>query len=136
MTAFDVEVVLNVSADKVRVGPASTLFMWNFFPFPIFSGRVCQNRQQATIQSFISSIRLSVGVLKLRDSRLGRHSRYPISIRQSSVFLGWGYQFICSSKVWVGLALTRESLHRRHIKHFGPTTLRSTIAMNLLKFSG
>ena len=38
--------------------------------------------------------------------------------------------------VWVSLALTRESLHRRHIKHFGPTTLRSTIAMNLLKFSG
>ena len=31
MTAFDVEVVLNVSADKVRVGPSSTLFMWNVF---------------------------------------------------------------------------------------------------------
>jgi len=38
--------------------------------------------------------------------------------------------------IWVTLALTRESMHRRHIKHFGPTTLRSTIAMNLVKFSG
>ena len=43
---------------------------------------------------------------------------------------------ISSDRVWVTVALTRESMHRRHIQHFGPTTLRSTIAMNLLKFSG
>ena len=43
---------------------------------------------------------------------------------------------ISADRVWATVALTQESLHRRHIQHFGPTTLRPTIAMNLLKFSG
>uniref|UniRef100_V9KIT8 THUMP domain-containing protein 3 n=1 Tax=Callorhinchus milii TaxID=7868 RepID=V9KIT8_CALMI len=33
----------------------------------------------------------------------------------------------------VGIALTEESLHRRNITHFGPTTLRSTIAYGMLR---
>ena len=35
--------------------------------------------------------------------------------------------------VYVALALTRESLHKRNIAHFGPTTLRPTIAYNMLQ---
>ena len=30
------------------------------------------------------------------------------------------------------IALTHESRHKRHIAHFGPTTLRPTIAYNML----
>ncbi|XP_063071401.1 THUMP domain-containing protein 3 [Engraulis encrasicolus] len=33
----------------------------------------------------------------------------------------------------VGIALTEESLHRRNITHFGPTTLRSTLAYGMLR---
>ncbi|KAL2091566.1 hypothetical protein ACEWY4_013829 [Coilia grayii] len=36
------------------------------------------------------------------------------------------------SEVVVGIALTEESLHRRNITHFGPTTLRSTLAYGML----
>lgn len=35
----------------------------------------------------------------------------------------------------VGIALTRESKYRRNIAHFGPTTLRSTIAYGLLRLA-
>jgi len=35
--------------------------------------------------------------------------------------------------VYVSLALTRESLHRRNLTSFGPTTLRPTIAYNMLR---
>lgn len=37
-------------------------------------------------------------------------------------------------EVTVGIGLTRESLHRRNIGHFGPTTLRPTIAYNMLRY--
>ncbi|KAJ3603210.1 hypothetical protein NHX12_030953 [Muraenolepis orangiensis] len=33
----------------------------------------------------------------------------------------------------VGIALTEESLHRRNITHFGPTTLRSTLCYGMLR---
>lgn len=33
----------------------------------------------------------------------------------------------------IGIALTEESLHRRNITHFGPTTLRSTLAYGMLR---
>ena len=33
----------------------------------------------------------------------------------------------------VSIGLTKESLHRRNITHFGPTTLRPTIAHNMLR---
>ncbi|RVE73328.1 hypothetical protein OJAV_G00049110 [Oryzias javanicus] len=33
----------------------------------------------------------------------------------------------------VGIALTEESLHRRNISHFGPTTLRSTLCYGMLR---
>ena len=36
-------------------------------------------------------------------------------------------------EVTVGIGLTRESLHRRNIDHFGPTTLRPTICYNMLR---
>ena len=36
-------------------------------------------------------------------------------------------------EVTVGIGLTRESLHRRNIGHFGPTTLRPTICYNMLR---
>ena len=36
-------------------------------------------------------------------------------------------------EVSVGIGLTRESLHQRNIGHFGPTTLRPTIAYNMLR---
>jgi len=35
----------------------------------------------------------------------------------------------------ISLALTRESLHRRNIKFFGPTTLRATVCHNLLRLA-
>ncbi|XP_052068135.1 tRNA (guanine(6)-N2)-methyltransferase THUMP3-like [Mytilus californianus] len=41
--------------------------------------------------------------------------------------------YIDSNDVRVGLALTRQSLHRRHTIAFGPTTLRPTIAYNMLR---
>lgn len=40
---------------------------------------------------------------------------------------------IDGSNVSVCLGLTKESLHRRHITHFGPTTLKPTIAYNMLR---
>ncbi|KAM8930828.1 tRNA (guanine(6)-N(2))-methyltransferase THUMP3 [Pelodytes ibericus] len=40
---------------------------------------------------------------------------------------------ISYNEVLVGIALTEESLHRRNITHFGPTTLRSTLAYGMLR---
>ncbi|XP_063147693.1 tRNA (guanine(6)-N2)-methyltransferase THUMP3 [Candoia aspera] len=40
---------------------------------------------------------------------------------------------IHNNEVIVGIALTEESLHRRNITHFGPTTLRSTLAYGMLR---
>lgn len=40
---------------------------------------------------------------------------------------------IHDNEVLVGIALTEESLHRRNITHFGPTTLRSTLAYGMLR---
>ncbi|XP_069499568.1 tRNA (guanine(6)-N2)-methyltransferase THUMP3 [Ambystoma mexicanum] len=40
---------------------------------------------------------------------------------------------ISNNEVVVGIALTEESLHRRNITHFGPTTLRSTLAYGMLR---
>ncbi|XP_060017282.1 tRNA (guanine(6)-N2)-methyltransferase THUMP3 isoform X3 [Lagenorhynchus albirostris] len=39
---------------------------------------------------------------------------------------------IHDNEIVVGIALTEESLHRRNITHFGPTTLRSTLAYGML----
>ena len=43
--------------------------------------------------------------------------------------------FVSSNSGYVAISLTRESLHRRHITDFGPTTLRPTIAYNMLRYS-
>ncbi|XP_053325782.1 tRNA (guanine(6)-N2)-methyltransferase THUMP3 [Spea bombifrons] len=40
---------------------------------------------------------------------------------------------ISYNEMVVGIALTEESLHRRNITHFGPTTLRSTLAYGMLR---
>jgi len=40
--------------------------------------------------------------------------------------------FVEETEVYVAIALTRESLHKRHVISFGPTTLRPTIAYNML----
>ncbi|XP_062854198.1 THUMP domain-containing protein 3 [Trichomycterus rosablanca] len=40
---------------------------------------------------------------------------------------------IHNNELVVGIALTEESLHRRNITHFGPTTLRSTLAYGMLR---
>ncbi|GAB1603356.1 THUMP domain-containing protein 3-like [Argonauta hians] len=40
---------------------------------------------------------------------------------------------IVNNSVSVGIALTKESLHRRLITNFGPTTLRATTAYNMLR---
>ncbi|XP_038596063.1 THUMP domain-containing protein 3 [Tachyglossus aculeatus] len=40
---------------------------------------------------------------------------------------------IHQSEIIVGIALTEESLHRRNIIEFGPTTLRSTLAYGMLR---
>ncbi|XP_076972790.1 LOW QUALITY PROTEIN: tRNA (guanine(6)-N(2))-methyltransferase THUMP3 [Tamandua tetradactyla] len=40
---------------------------------------------------------------------------------------------IHDNEIVVGIALTEESLHRRNITHFGPTTLRSTLAHGMLR---
>ncbi|XP_037106926.1 THUMP domain-containing protein 3 [Syngnathus acus] len=37
------------------------------------------------------------------------------------------------TEVVIGIALTEESLHRRNISHFGPTTLRSTLCYGMLR---
>ncbi|XP_066520223.1 THUMP domain-containing protein 3 [Hoplias malabaricus] len=42
---------------------------------------------------------------------------------------------IHNNEVVIGIALTEESLHRRNITHFGPTTLRSTLAYGMLRLS-
>ncbi|XP_063980656.1 tRNA (guanine(6)-N2)-methyltransferase THUMP3-like [Diachasmimorpha longicaudata] len=42
---------------------------------------------------------------------------------------------ITHGQVIMGLRVTPESLHRRNIKYFGPTTLRATIAYNLLSLA-
>ncbi|KAM4612993.1 tRNA (guanine(6)-N(2))-methyltransferase THUMP3 isoform 1-T2 [Polymixia lowei] len=40
---------------------------------------------------------------------------------------------IHNEEVVIGIALTEESLHRRNITHFGPTTLRSTLCYGMLR---
>ncbi|XP_075966803.1 tRNA (guanine(6)-N(2))-methyltransferase THUMP3 isoform X2 [Anarhichas minor] len=40
---------------------------------------------------------------------------------------------IHNDEVVIGIALTEESLHRRNISHFGPTTLRSTLCYGMLR---
>lgn len=40
---------------------------------------------------------------------------------------------IHNNELVVGIALTEESLHRRNISHFGPTTLRSTLCYGMLR---
>ncbi|XP_034389349.1 THUMP domain-containing protein 3 [Cyclopterus lumpus] len=40
---------------------------------------------------------------------------------------------IHKEEVVIGIALTEESLHRRNISHFGPTTLRSTLCYGMLR---
>ena len=40
---------------------------------------------------------------------------------------------IMGDSATVGIALTREGKFKRNIAHFGPTTLRSTIAYGLLR---
>lgn len=40
---------------------------------------------------------------------------------------------IHNNEVVIGIALTEESLHRRNISHFGPTTLRSTLCYGMLR---
>ncbi|XP_051271162.1 THUMP domain-containing protein 3 [Dicentrarchus labrax] len=40
---------------------------------------------------------------------------------------------IHNEEVIIGIALTEESLHRRNISHFGPTTLRSTLCYGMLR---
>ncbi|XP_051931533.1 THUMP domain-containing protein 3 [Hippocampus zosterae] len=42
---------------------------------------------------------------------------------------------IHNSEVVIGIALTEESLHKRNISHFGPTTLRSTLCYGMLRLS-
>lgn len=39
---------------------------------------------------------------------------------------------IIQNQAYVALALTKESMHKRNITHFGPTTLRATVCYNLL----
>ncbi|XP_077581853.1 tRNA (guanine(6)-N(2))-methyltransferase THUMP3 [Stigmatopora nigra] len=40
---------------------------------------------------------------------------------------------IHNTEMVIGIALTEESLHRRNISHFGPTTLRSTLCYGMLR---
>jgi 23S rRNA G2445 N2-methylase RlmL len=40
--------------------------------------------------------------------------------------------FIISETVYYGISLNTESLFKRNISHFGPTTLRATICSNIL----
>ncbi|XP_072328194.1 tRNA (guanine(6)-N2)-methyltransferase THUMP3 isoform X3 [Scyliorhinus torazame] len=42
---------------------------------------------------------------------------------------------IHENEVVIGIALTEESLHKRNITHFGPTTLRSTLAYGMLRIT-
>lgn len=37
--------------------------------------------------------------------------------------------------MYYGIALTKESKHRRNINFFGPTTLRATICYNMLRLA-
>lgn len=40
-----------------------------------------------------------------------------------------------TAQVYYGLTLTKESLFKRTIRHFGPTTLRATICSSLLRLA-
>lgn len=42
---------------------------------------------------------------------------------------------IIQNQAYVALALTKESMHKRNITHFGPTTLRATVCYNLLRLA-
>lgn len=43
------------------------------------------------------------------------------------------YNFL--DEAYVCFALTKESMHRRNIAHFGPTTLRATHCYNILRLA-
>jgi len=58
---------------------------------------------------------------------------------------GWGVKMkgydieivvnIDNNQAYFGLALTKHSLHKRSIEHFGPTTLRATICASMLQLA-
>ena len=57
---------------------------------------------------------------------------WPVSMKQFDI------EVVLSIKdkhVYVGLALTRESLHKRNLVCFGATSLRATIAYNILRMA-
>ncbi|XP_006823542.1 tRNA (guanine(6)-N(2))-methyltransferase THUMP3-like [Saccoglossus kowalevskii] len=56
------------------------------------------------------------------------HWRVDLSNSDIDVLLN-----ITDNDILVGIALTRESMHRRNIKHFGSTTLRATLAYMMLR---
>ena len=41
--------------------------------------------------------------------------------------------FVQANHVYIGIALTKESLHRRHISYLGPTPLKPTTACGMLR---
>ena len=83
-------------------------------------------------------------------NRVGEHHNFDSMTAAANFggaiyrYFGWNVEMknfdievmlnIEDEEVTVGIGLTRESLHRRDIGHFGPTTLRPTLAYNMLRY--
>ena len=61
---------------------------------------------------------------------LMRHHQWKVQMKDADLDV---LLHIMADSALVGLALSTKSQHRRNIVHFGPTTLRSTIAYGMLR---
>lgn len=91
------------------------------------------------------------GLPKFRSTCYRSHGKHSFQSQQASANFGgavhdyfrWNVDLkhhdiecvliVEGSHVYAGIQLTRQSLHRRHIVKFGATTLRPTIAYNMLR---
>ena len=62
---------------------------------------------------------------------LARYFGWKVQLKNSTIEV---LLDISGDTATVGLSLTRESKYKRNISHFGPTTLRSTIAYGMLRY--
>ncbi|RXM28411.1 THUMP domain-containing protein 3, partial [Acipenser ruthenus] len=136
MTKFDIEVLLNIHNSEVVVAIALTeesLHKRNITHFGPTTLRSTLAYGMLRIGSRKKNWDLYPSCLK----EMGRVCRPEIGkavlLTQDKKCFAKVLLNIHNNEVVVAIALTEESLHKRNITHFGPTTLRSTLAYGMLR---
>ena len=105
----------------------------------------CDKREEASV----GTVKKSALSFRATCYRTGKHHCFQSPAAAAHFggavqdYFGWNVDLtnydievvLCieSSDIRVGISLTNQSLHRRHITHFGKTTLRPTIAYGMLR---